>query len=202
MSLSENFKTWDVKLIWNVTFPSSIFAPGSIESKTFEIFGIDRSAININRPLTRINSLEQYNQGYIDGVPDIRVTIFTKESGQSFEQLRRLSAKKIHFDVSLTLANDSVTPDNSYEGIWIDGYEEFLGCRVTGERTNYSVADFPVREFECMALRHNIKGTTVTDVDGVETVFGDIMEGDGTYDATWPGGTLPGTDEDDEEDEA
>jgi len=180
-TLSENYKTWDVKLLWNVNYPSRIFAPGEVEPGSFEIFGIDRSAINITRPLTRISSLEQYNQGYIDGVPDIRVTIFTKEAGSNFEKLRRLATTKIPFDVSLTLASDvddEQLEDNPHEGIWIEGYEEFLGCRVTGERTNYAIADFPVREFECMALRHVIKETDD---------FNPLIEGDGTYATEWPG---------------
>jgi hypothetical protein len=188
MTLSENYKTWDVKLIWSVTFPSRIFAPGEISSQNFEIYGVDRSSINISRPLTRISSLEQGNQGYIDGIPDYRVTIFTKEAGRKFDQLRRLSAKKIPFDVSLTLASDhdnGQLEDNPHEGIWIDGYEEFLGCRVTGERTNYAIADFPLREFECMALRHFIKGATIK-INGVDVVFDEIIEGDGTYETNWP----------------
>ena len=179
-SLSNNYKTWDVKLLWNVNYPSRIFAPGGVDSGSIEIYGIDRSAITINRPLTRISSLEQYNQGYIDGVPDIRVTIFTKESGENFEKMRRLAATKIPFDVSLNLASDDITvqlEDNPHEGIWIDGYEEFLGCRVTAERTNYTVADMPVREFECMALRHYIKDSDDFDA---------MIEGDGTYATLWP----------------
>ena len=188
VQLSENYKTWDVKLIWSVTFPSRIFAPGEITSTNFEIYGVDRSSINISRPLTRISSLEQYNQGYIDGVPDIRVTCFTKESGKKFELLRRLAAKKIPFDISLTLASDhdnGELEDNPHEGIWIDGYEEFLGCRVTGERTNYAIADMPLREFECMSLRHLIKSATI-EVNGISYAFDEIIEGDGTYETEWP----------------
>lgn len=174
-SLTDNYKTWDVKLIWLVNFPSRIFNAGNINSGSLEILGVDRSSISITRPLTRINSLEQYNQGFIDGVPDIRVTIFTKESGTTFEQMRRLSATKIPFDVSLNL--EDLLEDNTHEGIWIDGYEEFLGCRVTSERTNYAVADFPVREFECMALRHYIKASED---------FNLMIEGDGSYATDWP----------------
>lgn len=173
-NLTNNYKTWDVKLIWLVNYPSRLFSP-TVDAGSFEIYGVDRSSISITRPLDRINSLEQYGQGYKDGVPDIRVTIFTKESGESFEKLRRLAATKIPFDISLNLASDvddSVLEDNAHEGIWLDGYEEFLGCRVTSERTNYAIADFPVREFECMVLRHFI-----TKTDDFES----LIEGDGTY---------------------
>lgn len=178
-NLTDNYKTWDVKLIWLVNLPSRLFSPGSLESVSFEIYGTDRSSLNITRPLNRINSLEQYSQGYQDGVPDIRVTIFTKESGESFEKMRRLAATKIPFDVSLNLASDvddANLEDNPHEGIWIDGYEEFLGCRVTSERTNYTIAELPVREFECMALRHYIKST-----DDFEA----LIEGDGTYETDY-----------------
>ena len=126
---------------------------------------------------------KQYNQGYQDGIPDIRVTIFTKESGPSFERMRRLAATKVPFDVSLTLASDLADPNlenNAHEGIWVDGYEQFLGCRVTSERTTYAQADFPLREFECMALRHKIlESNELATVLGAD--FDEIIEGDGTY---------------------
>jgi len=182
--LSDNFKTWDVKLIWTVTYPSELFAPISgADEDSFEIYGVDRGSISISRPLTRINSLERYNQGYQHGVPDIRLTIFTKESGASFEKLRRLSATQQPFDVSLVLASDidANLEDNPHKGIWIDGYEEYLGCRVTNERTNYTVAEFPVREFECMALRRRLKES-----DDLEANFDTMLEGDGNYLDTIP----------------
>jgi len=187
--LSNNFKTWDVRLLWSVIYPSSLFAKAEgADEGDFEIYGVDRSAATISRPLTKINSLEVYGQGWQDGVPDIRVTIFTKESGTSFEQMRRLAASKIPFDIQLTLASDELDgnlENNPHEGIWIDGYEDFLGCRVTTERTNYNVAEFPVREFECVALRHRILDST-----GLAAALGadfDIMiEGDGTYATTLP----------------
>jgi len=95
--------------------------------------------------------------------------------------MRRLAASKIPFDVTLNLASDPVDGNdfgnNPHEGIWIEGYEEFLGCRVTTERTNYNIAEFPVREFECMALRHIIKETDD---------FYSMIEGDGTYATSWP----------------
>jgi len=184
-SLTDNFKTWDVKLLWTVTMPSEIFTnTQEVTEDSFEIFGVDRGSISISRPLARINSLEQYNQGYQDGVPDIRLTIFTKESGPSFEKMRRLSTSKIPFDVSLILASTSDTKgleSNVHEGIWIDGYEEYLGCRVTNERTNYAVAEFPVREYEIMALRRRLKEST-----DLTANFGEMIEGDGNYATTIP----------------
>lgn len=177
--LSENFKTWDVKLIWLVSMPSELFTgPTEFQDESFEIYGVDRGSISISRPLTRINSLERYNQGYQHGVPDIRLTIFTKESGGSFEKLRRLATTQMPFDVSLVLATDidNTSEDNPQNGIWIDGYEEYLGCRVTNERTNYTVAEFPVREFECMALRRRLLKS-----EDLEANFSELIEGDGSY---------------------
>jgi len=186
-SLTNNFKTWDVKLIWSVTYPSTLYDPGDVDEESFEIYGVDRGSMSISRPLTRINSLEQYNQGFQDGIPDIRVTIFTKESGPTFEKMRRLSATKIHFDVSLTLASDLIDTNlenNPHEGIWIDGYEQFLGCRVTSERTSYAQAEFPLREFECMVLRHKIMDSNTLSTlypDEITSEFDEMIEGDGTY---------------------
>lgn len=185
-TLSNNYKTWDVRLIWTVNYPSILYA-SSLSPESFEIYGADRSATTVNRPLTRNSSLEQYNQGYIEGIPDIRITIFTKESGPSFEKMRRLSTSKIPFDISLILASDLSDPNlenNAHEGIWIDGYEEYLGCRVTSERLNYTVAEFPVREFECMALRRRIMNSTQLATlypNDFSAEFGVMIEGDGTY---------------------
>lgn len=178
--LSNNYKTWDVKLIWLVTYPSRLYSPGDVESASFEIFGVDRSAINITRPKNKIESLEQGGQGWSKKTPSFTIPIFTKESGESFEKLRRLAALDIPFDVQLNLASDvdeQILEDNPHEGIWIDGYEEFLGCTVINERTNYAITEFPVREFECAGLRHFIKET-----DDFES----ILEGDGTYRTSWP----------------
>ena len=177
--LSDNFKTWDVKLIWTVTLPSELFtAPSGVNPDSFEIFGVDRGSISISRPLTRINSLERYNQGCQHGVPDIRLSMFTKESGAAFEKLRRLSTTQMPFDVSLVLATDLDvnSEDNAHQGIWIDGYEEYLGCRVTNERTNYTIAEFPVREYECMALRRRLLAS-----EDLTTNFSELIEGDGSY---------------------
>lgn len=182
-SIDENFKGWDVRLIWNVRYPSSLYTATGVGSN-FEVYGADRSSISIARNLTRINSLEQYNQGYINGVPDIRITIFEKEEGPSFELLRRLSARNIPFDVELNLY--PAGEDNDFGmGDWMNGYEKFLGCRVINERSNYNIAEFPVREFECMALRHSIATPDADIVLGQESVststVGETIEGDGTY---------------------
>lgn len=183
MSLNENFKTWDVKLIWQVIYPSTLL--GGEGDNTFEVFGVDRSSITISRNLTRINSLEQYGQGYLNGVPDIRVTILEKESGPSFDLMRRLSASNIPFDLELQLINSE--SDNQAENDWMDGYEKFLGCRVVNERTNYGIAEFPVREFECMALRHQVsKGSGEITLENGETVTvtNAVIEGDGSYNSS------------------
>lgn len=179
-SLSENFKTWDVKLIWLVNYPSRLFPPGDVESGSFHIYGVDRSAINIVRPKTKIESLEEGGQGWTKKTPNFTIPVFTKESGESFEKMRRLCATDIPFDVQLNLASDvdeKQLEDNPHQGIWIDGYEEFLGCTSLNERTNYTIADFPVREFELGGLRHYIKETDE---------FEAIIEGDGTYRTSWP----------------
>lgn len=183
-SIDENFKGWDVRLVWDVSYPSSLYTSGTGTIDNFEIYGADRSSISISRNLTRINSLEQYNQGYINGVPDIRITIFEKEEGPSFEILRRLSARNIPFDVELNLYPEGEDNDSGM-GDWMNGYEKFLGCRVVNERSNYNIAEFPVREFECMALRHSISQPdseiSIGNLSVSANNVGETVEGDGTY---------------------
>jgi len=178
--LSNNYKTWDVKLLWIVTYPSALYAPGTITPESFELFGVERDSIVINRPKTKISSLEQIGQGWQKGIPSFAITTFTKESGTSFEKMRRLAALDIPFDISEVLASDSEVrlEDNAHVGICIDGYEVFYGCTVVNERTNHNIAEFPLREFECHGLRHYIMETEL---------FEAILEGDGTYKTVWPG---------------
>lgn len=179
--LDSNFETWDVRLIWQITYPSTLL--GGAGDNSFEVYGVDRSSITISRNLTKINSLEQYGQGWINGVPDIRVTIFEKESGPSFEVLRRISARNIPFDLELNLYPGGEF--NPALQLWMNGYEKFEGCRIVNERTNYNVAEFPVREFECMALRHRINepdsGIIFGDVSVSAADVGETTEGDGSY---------------------
>lgn len=173
------FETWDVRLKWTVEYPSEFFGTNDTSQNQFDVWGVDRGSITIARNLTKISSLEQYNQGFVNGIPDITITILQKESGPAFEIMRRISTSDIPFDLRLSLVSDKA--DNTITQPWMDGYEEYLGCRVLNERTNYNIAEFPVREFECMAMRRRVNGATGISLGDQSVSIDDLVEGDGTY---------------------
>jgi len=182
------FLKWEVKPVWKITYPSRLVGG---TQKEIIIFGVDRSMPDIVRDYARIHSVEQFNQGYVPRPSDFRITIAAKENGAAFEVIRRLSIGGIMFDIQCdVLSADTEAPvinksayneeelENFY-GTWmtkisdgkivIGGMEQFIGCVVTRESSTVDVGTIPVREFECMALRHAI----LDDVD--------LIEGDGTF---------------------
>jgi len=182
------FLRWEVKPVWYVVYPSQ--AIGGTQ-KTVPIFGVDRSMPDIVRDYARIHSVEQFNQGYVPRPSDFRITLALKENGAAFEVMRRLAIGGIMFDVYCDiLSDDNPTPNinqstytedelENFYGTWmtkitngkvvIGGMEKFIGCVVTRESSTVDVGTMPVREFECMALKHSI-------LDDVE-----LIEGDGTF---------------------
>lgn len=185
-----SFRKWDVRLQWEVSYPSL-----SVSQNKFKIYGVDRDSEEIARNLFKISSLEEYGQGWGNGIPDMSITIFTKEQGPSFEAMRRLAATETEFDLELSLVPEE-NPDESgdylddeYNIEWMDGYEVWIRCRVNTERSNHNIAEFPLKEFGCVALRRKIRGPggVITLEDG-ETKLDytsldddEINEGDGSY---------------------
>lgn len=176
-----DFLRWDVKPVWIVSVVSEIVGQ-NVSEYEFEILGLNRSAGDINRNWEKVHSVEQFNQGRIAKPSDFTITIALKENGNSFEAMRRVSKGAIEFDIRCDLINDieshSDSPTKNIAGrnVWLKGFEKFIGCIVMRESQTIEIAEFPVREFECDALRHVIMGVDV----GTETLI-DLIEGDGTY---------------------
>jgi hypothetical protein len=182
---NNDFLWWEVKPYWKVSAPSIIVATPTIE---FPIYGVDRSSGEINRDWERIHSVEQFNQGFVAKPTDIRFTIAVKEHGKAFEQLRRLAKGGILFDVTCDLITDDVA-DSGYYGDnkgelsdsnfiqWMDGFEKYVGCVVSRESQTVEIGTFPIREFECMALRHVI----LENAEGNYNTSESLVEGDGTF---------------------
>lgn len=177
--MSENnndFLRWEVKPVWIVSFKSEIVGSGA-GSHSFEVLGLNRSAGDINRNWEKIHSVEQFNQGRAAKPSDFTITLAVKENGDAYEALRRLSKGAIEFDVRCDLISDSVgnikgLPHPAAKHVWMKGFEKFIGCVVTRESQTIEIAEIPVREFECDALRHVILG--YEDLQ-------ELVEGDGTF---------------------
>ena len=185
MGLENNndFLRWDVKPVWIIVVKSEI--TGIASEYEFEILGLNRSAGDINRNWEKVHSVEQFNQGRIAKPSDFTITIAIKENGNAFEAMRRISKGGIEFDIRCDFINDvsshqdSPTTNIANKDVWLKGFEKFIGCVVMRESQTIEIAEFPVREFECDALRHSILGVDVDDVSLTA-----LIEGDGTFPMT------------------
>ena len=182
---NKDFLWWEVKPYWTISAPSVIVGTPTVE---FPIYGVERSSGEINRDWERIHSVEQFNQGYVAKPEDIRFTIALKEHGPAFEKLRRLAKGGIIFDVTCNLIRDDDDPsiragddegellDDDYVQ-WMDGFEKYIGCVVSRESQTIEIGTFPIREFECMALRHAI----LEPESGNYNSDTKLVEGDGAF---------------------
>ncbi|MHA1875151.1 MAG: hypothetical protein ACTSUC_01755 [Promethearchaeota archaeon] len=174
---NNDFLRWDVKPVWIVSFKSEIVGSNA-GTHSFEVLGLNRSAGDINRNWEKIHSVEQFNQGRAAKPSDFTITIAVKENGDAFEAMRRLSKGAIEFDIrcdliqDVTSHKDSPTLNAAEKHVWMKGFEKFIGCVVSRESQTIEIAEFPVREFECDALRHSILGYDI---------LKELVEGDGTY---------------------
>ena len=176
-----DFLRWDVKPVWIVSVVSEIVG-SDVGTYEFEILGLNRSAGDINRNWEKVHSVEQFNQGRVAKPSDFTITIAIKENGDAFEAMRRISKGAIEFDIRCDLIDDVASHSNSPtkniagKNVWLKGFEKFVGCIVMRESQTIEIAEFPVREFECDALRHVIFGVEIGDLD--------LIEGDGTFPMT------------------
>jgi len=177
---NNDFLRWEVKPVWIVSVKSEI--TGVASEYDFEILGLNRSAGDINRNWEKVHSVEQFNQGRVAKPSDMTITIALKENGNPFEAMRRVSKGAIEFDIRCDLINDVSSHANSEitniagKNVWLRGFEKFIGCVVMRESQTIEIAEFPVREFECDALRHEIMG-----IDIGEATLLPLIEGDGNY---------------------
>jgi len=181
--LNKDFLRWEVKPVWWVRFPSEL--SGGQDQKSFQIYGVDRGGLDIVRNWAKINSVEQFGQGWVAKPSDMTFTIAIKEHGDSFEKMRRLDIGGVMFDVELELLRETTgveigdRPEEHIEDVnyvpWLNGFEKYKGCVVNRMGQTVELAEFPVREFECVFLRRTIKEA----FNSYNTT--ELEEGNGTY---------------------
>ncbi len=183
VDINTDFLRWEVKPVWIVVVKSEV--TGAVAEYEFELLGLNRSAGDISRNFEKVHSVEQFNQGRVAKPTDMTITVALKENGNAFEAMRRISKGAIEFDIRCDLINDVVSHKDSPtvnaagRQVWMKGFEKFIGCIVQRESQTIEIAEFPVREFECDALRHEIMGV---DIEGAS--LGSLIEGDGTFPMT------------------
>jgi len=189
---SKNLMRWEVKPIWKVRYKSEkVGAPTDGE---FTLFGVDRGSLDVVRNWEKINSVEQFNQGFAAKPTDFTITIAIKERTGGFEKLRRLSFGAIYFDIECdvlrkkTADGGVVTHGSNQHGFgdekesedtfvhWLDGFEKYIGCLVEREGQTVEIGTIPIREFEVVFLEREI----------MKSISGDfntelISEGDGSF---------------------
>lgn len=185
---SSSLLRWEVKPIWIVSYPSEIV--GAPE-KSFTLFGVDRGSLDITRNWEKVNSVEQFGQGWVAKPMDLVFTVAVKERTEQFEKLRRLGKTATIFDIRcdvlrrLSKENATITHGSNQHNFpvqeedfihWLDGFEKYIGCIVNREGQTVDMATIPVREFEILFLRHDI-------LEGISTAFEDKTgrEGDGSF---------------------
>lgn len=188
---SKNFLRWEVKPIWKIAYPSErIGAPTDF----FTLFGVDRSSLDVNRNWEKINSVEQFNQGFAAKPTDFTITIAIKERSAEFEKFRRLDFGAIYFDIQCDILRKKtadggiVTHGDNQHGFgdekeaastyvqWLDGFEKYIGCLVGRTGQTVDVGMIPIREFEVVFLERelmpSISGNFNTNL---------ISDGDGSF---------------------
>lgn len=191
-SNSKNLLRWEIKPIWKIGYPSEKI--GVAPTDFFPLLGVDRTSLDVVRNWEKINSVEQFNQGFVAKPTDFTITIAMKERTAEFEKFRRLSFGAIYFDIQCdilrkTSATDSkITHGSNQHGFgdekelddvyvnWLDGFEKYIGCLVEREGQTVEIATIPIREFEIVFLEREI----------MKSISGDfnaelISEGDGSF---------------------
>lgn len=182
-----NLLRWEVKPIWKIRYPSG--KSGAEQEGEFVIFGVDRVNLDISRNWEKINSVEQFNQGFAAQPTDFTITIAVKERGSEFEKLRHLSMTATYFDIECDVLkkNESgtITYGDNQHGFgsatqedyvqWLDGFEKYVGCLVNREGQTVEIGGIPIREFEIVFLERQIKTSANFNADEI------IKEGNGVF---------------------
>ena len=180
----KNFKIWKIKPVWNILTPSELVSVIGASPITIHLFGVDRSSLDISRNWEKINSVEQYNQGWAAHPTDFTITIALKTQGKAFEAFRRLGPAKQMFDINLDVLKNSGGPlgtptyiEGTEDGFvpWMVGFETYIGCVVQREGRSVEIGGIPIQEFECTFLERRIASTK--DYYGWTTT--EMTEGDG-----------------------
>ncbi len=176
---NKDFLNFRVKPLWKLSWNSILEAPTDTDS--VKIYGVERGSLDVVKNWEKINSVEQFNQGWVPKPTDFTFTIAVKENGKSFEVLRRLDMSATMFDVNCDILRETGggkgLDNNAVFETWIKGFENYLGCVINRAGQTVEIGEYPIREFEIMFLRRQIQ---IIDADGEPT--GEyVQEGDGSF---------------------
>jgi len=185
-NITKNFGVFKVKPIWRLLTVSTLLS--SSAGLDVQLYGVDRGTLDISRNWEKVNSVEQFNQGWTQHPTDYSITIAMKTKGIPFEIMRRLEIGNVMFDIQL----DVLRSDNKVVGSlspaealtlelpggwvpWLAGYEIYKGCVIQRTGRTIEIGGLPVQEFECSFLRLELTEYKFNALD-----VGSIESGDGS----------------------
>ena len=162
MSVHENV-AWDwgdTKVHPAIQYPSSWVSGGDASTTGLaQVVGMIKSFNpRITTPKDVINSLNDYNQGFVSKPPEYYVDLTLAPYGTAYEQLLACLNGDRYFDVVLAPITDyGVTLEGIEVGqppaAWGPVYEVFRGCKITDLNERYAMGTEPTVTFTCRALR-------------------------------------------------
>ena len=160
MSVIENVQwDWaDTKVHPAVQYPSS-WISGATTGASAQIVGQIKSFNpRITTPKDVINSLNDYNQGFVSKPPEYYVDLTCAPFGTAYEILLGCLNGDRYFDVVLAPVTDyGVTAEENQVGqpdaAWGPIFEVFKGCKITDLNERYAMGTEPTVTFTCRALR-------------------------------------------------
>lgn len=175
--------TWDwgdTKVHPAIQYPST-WVGATAPEKT--VFGMLKSFNpRIVTPKDVINSINDYNQGFVSKPPEYYVDLTCSPYGEAYNILLSCLNGDRYFDVVLAPITDYATASveqgsvGQPDAAWGPIYEVFKGCKITDLNERYALGTEPTVTFTCRALRFTLS------IDGATKEFGNGFSGRTTTD--------------------
>jgi len=151
----------DSKLVLAVRYPSTWVAGDSEAAQTKQIVlgTVESFTARITTPGTIIDSLNNGNQGNVEGHSKYTLDIITMPYGDGFDLLQKAQNGRRYFDLILAPAeffdgNQNRSLDSGLpQAAWTPVKEVFKGCKVRDNSSRIATGSKPTVTFSCTALR-------------------------------------------------
>lgn len=148
----------DTKVHPAVRYPST-WVSGTDPTVGDKVIGMVKSFNpRVTTPKDVINSLNDYNQGFVSKPPEYYIDITCSPYGAGYETLLACLNGDRYFDIVLAPITDyDISEENvavaQPTGAWGPELEVFKGCKATDMNERYAMGTEPTVTFTCRALR-------------------------------------------------